>query len=355
MDSTIPPPHSGPFIGAIVHPDLYLWDSWSYEQANETHLYCLAVSRNDESGRPFDASLRNDRPFHVRHFLSADKGSSWSDQGCLQTPRLGTPYFDSKTIWSGSVTLLPDGRKLVAYTGLNDADPELPFQQSIALAISDDGYKIGELPDEPLSCPIRDWSAITSCGYYLDELTRLGHKDGEGRGPISAWRDPFVLLDDGAIHLFWAAKIGSHRPAMAHATVEETENGFVLAQLHAPITVPDDDEFTQLELPKILRDERDGMYYLLISTCNRRYEGQSDAEVDKRIRLYSASMPDGPWKAARESGSTVFKDEDFLFGLTVLSADFDNGNLTCVSPYTDAAPGAAALSISKKFTISLDA
>lgn len=354
MDFAIPPPHAGKFTGAIVHPDLFLWDSWSFQQNDETHLYCLAVSRADISGRLFDAALRNERPFHVRHFLSLDEGLSWSDEGCFQQPRLGSSYFDAKTIWSGSVSLLPDGRKLVAYTGINIADPDLPFQQSIALAVSNDGHTIDELPDEPLSCPIRDWDAITSCGYYLDDIDKLGHKDGEAGGPILAWRDPFVLAEDGAIHLFWAAKVGSHQPAMAHATVEETASGFVLTHLHGPITVPDDEEFTQLELPKILHDEQNERYYLLISTCNRRYEGQSDAEVDKRIRLYSSDSMSGPWQPACEGGSTIFQDEDCLFGMTVLSADFEGGKLHCVSPYTDASPCESSLSISKAFTISLE-
>lgn len=353
MVPTISPPHSGTFAGEIVHPDLYLWDSWSYQQNDETHLYCLAVSRTDETGQLLDATRRNERPFHVRHFLSLDEGLNWSDEGCFQEPRLGSGFFDAKTIWSGAVSLLPNGRKLVAYTGIKDANPDMLFQQSIALAVSDDGYTIGELPDEPLSCPTRDWKTITSRGYYLDDIARIGHKDGEGGGPIMAWRDPFVLLEDGKIHLFWAAKVDSHRPALAHAIVENTEDGFVLTHLFAPVTVPDDDEFTQLELPKVLRDVMSDRYYLLMSTCNRRYEGQSDAEVDKRVRLYSSESMSGPWRPAGKNGSTIFKDDDFLFGLTVLSADFENGELCCVSPFTDAAPDESRLSISKMFTIPL--
>lgn len=353
MDSMIPPPRAAKFSGAIVHPDLYLWDSWSYRQNDETHLYCLAISRTDESGQVFDATRRNERPFHVRHFLSLDQGESWSDEGCFQTPRLGSTYFDAKTIWSGSVSPLPNGRKLVGYTGIRSAGTALPFQQSIALAVSDDGFTIAELPEEPLSCPIRDWKIITSRGYYLDDIATLGRKGGEGGGPIMAWRDPFVLLADGTIHLFWAAKVGSHQPAMAHATVEETADGFALSHLYAPVTVPDDNEFTQLELPKVLRDDLNGRYYLVISTCNRRFEGQSDAQVDKRVRLYSSASMSGPWHPAGENGSTVFKGDDCLFGLTVLSADFENGEFLCVSPFTEAAPGESRLSISATFTISL--
>ncbi|MFK7733988.1 MAG: hypothetical protein AB8B48_20375, partial [Pseudomonadales bacterium] len=81
MTLNIPPRHTEPFVGGIIHPALYLWDAWSYQEANEFHLYSLAVGRFDADGQALDPLLRNSKPFHVRHFLSRDGGHSWTDEG----------------------------------------------------------------------------------------------------------------------------------------------------------------------------------------------------------------------------------------------------------------------------------
>ncbi len=351
---SIPIPHPDPFIGAIIHPTLYLWDAWSYEGADETHLYSLAVSRTDADGQVLHPSRRNERVFHVRHFLSSDGGDTWSDEGCFQEPRPGSNSYDSKTIWSGSIEPLSDGEKLVAYTGLRDSGAELQFQQSIGLATSSKGRRINQFYDEPLSCPRRDWQSITDLGYFLDDISTLGHRDGERGGPILAWRDPFVfVVQNEDIHLYWGAKVGSHKSALARALVERVATGFRLTKLFEPVVMPDSDDFTQLELPKVLHDESTGRYYLLISTCNRLYEGQTDAEVEKKVRLYSSTSLNGPWQSSAETGSIVLNDDSHMFGLTVLRADFENGELHCIAPYTEAAGVELGLTLSKKFTINL--
>ncbi|MBT8115990.1 MAG: hypothetical protein KJP04_11430, partial [Arenicella sp.] len=94
----IPPPRPEPFMGAISHPDLYLWDVWSAQQDGDIHLYCLAVSRTDVNGNVFPPADRNLARFHIRHFLSVDAGRSWQDRGCFQQPRVGHNTFDSRTI-----------------------------------------------------------------------------------------------------------------------------------------------------------------------------------------------------------------------------------------------------------------
>lgn len=251
------------------------------------------------------------------------------------------------------MTPLPDGNKLVAYTGIRENGPIRPFQQSICLAMSRDGYTIDKRFDQPLSCCDRDWQAIRDRGYYLDDKPRLGHRDGEADGPILAWRDPFVFIEDETIHLFWGAKMGCKQSALAHATVILTATGFEIAELSEPVLMPDGQAFTQLELPKVLKDETSGRYYLLLSTCNRLYEGQTDAEVDKKVRLYSSSSLSGPWLPAGKEGSTILGVESHMFGLTVLDADFESGELRCVAPYTDAADDNLMLTLSEPFTIKL--
>ncbi|MEX0288768.1 MAG: hypothetical protein AB3N14_06630 [Flavobacteriaceae bacterium] len=354
MELIIPEAHKTLFTEGIKHPDLYLWDAWSYHQAGVIHLYCLAVNRQKNDGTTLHPSERNNYPFHVRHFSSKDEGLSWRDEGCFLKARRGEGRHDSKTIWSGSIEVLQDGSKLTAYTGLSEVSEERTFLQNIALGISKDGFTVDKLAEEPLSSPLRDWEEIKSMGYYLDDPDLLGHNDGEKNGPIMAWRDPFIFIDlNQRIHLFWAAKIDSHKNAMAHALLEESEDLYKIATLFPPISLPDGANFTQLELPKIHYDPDKQLYYLIVSSCNRLYEMQSDDEVDKNVRLYRSSNLEGPWEAFGIHGSSVLQKEN-LFGLTVLKTDFPNERLLCIAPYTDAASDELSLTFTKAFYIHLN-
>lgn len=351
MPVTIPPPDPRPFTPGIAHPDLYLWDAWSYVEAGGAiHLYSLATGRRLADGSPLAAGDRNSVPFHIRHFLSRDDGLSWTDQGCLIEPRRGAGLADSLTLWSGGIEPLEDGWKLLAYTGLHDFGPERPFAQNIMLALSD-GYTVAHRPEAPVLCPVRDWQAITDAGYYLPDPAEIGHRDGEGGGPILAWRDPFPLIDaDGRIHLFWSAKTAPRRAAMGHAIIRRDGTGFELETLLPPVTVPDEQEFTQFELPKVYVDDRDGSAWLVASTCSRLYEKQPDAEVDKTIRVYRAGSIDGPWQPWGPEGSAV-PGLGTLFGMTVLRPDFTRNRFLCMSPHTDAAGEAEGLTFAPAFRL----
>lgn len=346
----IPEPAPEPFHGGISHPDLYLWDAWSYAEAGAMHLYTLAVNRRRTDGTPLAPADRNDIPFHVRHFRSTDRGESWTDQGCLIAPRSGAGLADSQTIWSGSIQPLQDGAKLFAYTGLRERGKTHPFVQAIMLALSD-GFGMTHRAAEPLLCPLRDHAMIVAAGYHLAAPDDVGHCAGEDGGPVLAWRDPFVLLDEqDRIHIFWSAKVGPCEAAMGHALVTRTGNTFHLGALLPPIIMPDADCFTQFELPKIYRDAGSGLYYLIASTCNRIDEQQSDEEVDKRIRLYLSASLDGPWRPCGPDGSAL-PGLDHLFGMTVLEADFARGSLLCMAPYTVAAGRDLGLTFTSAFRI----
>jgi len=354
MQQNIPTVYNMEFTDGIRHPQLFLWDAWSYHENGVIHLYCLAVNRIKDDGTALNPAERNSYPFHIRHFSSVDEGKSWKDEGSFLKARTGEGRHDSKTIWSGSIELLPDGRKLTAYTGIWELNEDRCFLQNISLAISNDGQTVDQIADEAVSSPIRDWKLITDLGYYLDSPDRMGHNDGENGGPIMAWRDPFVFIDNNQkIHLFWAAKIGTHKSAMAHALLEKNGDLFRIAQLYPPVTLPDGDNFTQLELPKILYDKIEKRYYLVVSTCNRLYEGQSDEEVDKSVRLYKSHSINGPWEPHGKKGSIILRKEN-LFGLTVLKTDFENNRLLCIAPYTDAAPKELSLTFSTAFYINLN-
>lgn len=353
MNSIIPPARGQIFNGNIRHPDLYLWDAWSFVESNTIHLYCLAVNRILPNGNPLIPADRNDYPFHVRHFSSRDQGRTWKDEGCFQSPRRGMRKQDARNIWSGSIDLLESGKKLVAYTGLYEVDTERTFLQNISLGISNDGYSIDSLGEEPLSCPRRDWHQIRKQGYYLDVIDKLGNRLGEEDGPILTWRDPFIFVDDsGKIHLFWSAKAGPRQGAIAHGILAGDDPGYRLEKLFPPVLLPDSEEFTQVEMPKILFDRQASRYYLIVSTCNRTFEGQTDDEVDKAIRLYTGESLDGPWRASSGQGS-VIRELDGLFGLTVLKADFSRQRLLCMAPYTDAVTPELRLTFAAPFLLDL--
>ena len=352
MRLLVPEPSSLPFRDGIVHPDLLLWDGWSFADDETLHLYCLAVPRRDADGNEIPAAERNGVPFHVRHFVSRDGAASWRDAGCFLAPRIGEGLADSRTVWSGSVEPMSDGSRLVAYTGLRERGAAHCFTQALMLAVSD-GDTVSERPEEALLCPIRDRDAILAAGYYLGPVETIGHRDGEEGGPITAWRDPFILPEgDGCFHLFWSAKISPRTGAMGHALVRRDGGAFRVEELFPPISLPDGDAITQFELPKVLRVGADGPFFLIAATCNRVDEGQSDAEVEKRIRLYLAPTLRGPWRPWSAAGS-VLPGLDNLFGMTVLTADFAGGSALCMAPYTGAVGPELASTFAPPFRIAL--
>ena len=347
----IPPPHKHKFENGIRHPLLYLWDSWSYMEAHVMHLYCLAISRLRPDGTPLQPMERNDFPFHIRHFTSENNGRSWKDEGCFLNLGPWSKKLNLYTIWSGSIEALPDGRKLIAFTALEKIDSDRNFLQNIVISVSNDGYVVDHTADIVLSSPHRDWEEIIKKGYYLDVPKILGSNAGEKGGPILAWRDPFIFIDkDKKVNLFWGGKISPTRSALVRAELKKDGALFKIAKLFPPMTVPDGNDFTQLELPKVLYDDEKGLYYLIISSCNRLYEGQLDEEVDKGVRVYKSNSIDGPWEAL---GGKILGSEN-LFGPTVLSTDFKNSRLLCIAPYTDAAKNNLSLTFSPVFNLYLD-
>ncbi len=329
----IPAAYKDSFENGIRHPELYLWDAWSYIESGTMHLYSLAIPRVDHDGRPLQPKDRDNLPFHIRHFTSENNGKTWQDEGCFMALEPHLKQQGYHTIWSGSVNPLSDGRKLVAITALDVVDDDHNYLQNIALAISDDGYEVDKVAKSPLSAPRRDWNAITNKGYYLDVPANLGSNKGEENGPILAWRDPFIFFDpDGGIHLFWGGKISPTEGALVRAELQENGDLFEIKELAPPVSMPDGEEFTQLEVPKVVYDKNAGLYYLMISTCNRMDESQPDSELEKEVRMYRSKGIDGPWESL---GDNILGTQN-LFGPTILLTDFENKRLLCIAPYTDA-------------------
>lgn len=325
------------FHDGIKHPDLWLWDSWVCERDGVLNLYCLALNRQDAAGSAIRPADRNNFKFHVRRFTSSDGGQTWWDRGCFLAPAdIGDGAF-ARNVWSGSAASLPDGRFLFAFTGVRELGPDRAFLQTLCVAAGETPDALATLPLTALSCPLRDYDAITATGYYLGPREALGNNDGEAGGPILAWRDPFIFVDDsGVVHLFWSAKVSPTIPTIAHATLRETRAGFVIDRLSAPLRLPDADKFTQAEVPKVYEDRARHRYFLLIAACDRLFEGQADEEVTKVQRLYVAPSPFGPW-SPHAPACSLLAGLDQVFGASVLKAAFERNEMTLVAPYTEQA------------------
>lgn len=328
----IPAPHPEKFVGEIIHPDLWLWDSWVVRVEAELHLYCLGLARVNSAGAPITVFEFNDYPFHFRHFVSEDDGQSWQDCGAVLHPGNLSDGSDNGNVWSGSVHHLKSGEILFGYTGIEHKSPTRRFVQTVNFAVGDVNGPTVFSPSTQ-SHPVRDRAAIIETGYYLPEEDRIGHNDGEGNGPILAWRDPFIFESpNGVLHAFWSAKVDPRIPAIAHAILEREGNQWI-AKLQAPIRLPDEDEYTQAEVPKLCINTDTGDYLLMISSCNRLHEQQPDEEITKGLRLYRSKSITGPWEPVFNHGSLIH-GIDHLFGASFVDRETSGHKLKLIAPYT---------------------
>lgn len=324
------------FLGGIAHPDLWLWDSWTLsEPSGDLHLYCLALSRRTADGTLITPPERNDFAFHVRHFVSSDHGNSWRDDGPVITPGQVADGADARNVWSGSVLALDDGRVAFGFTGVRDRAADQRFLQTICVATGPDAYQVDTIPQTAISCPLRDYDAIVEKGFYLGPRGSLGSDLGEDGGPIMAWRDPFLFSDSsGGLHAIWSAKVSSIRPAIAHARLKRDGKNIVLDELSSPIELPDADLMTQAEVPKLYRDPKSGDFLLVVSACDRRYEGQPDSELTHHHRLYRSADVLGPWQVIAPDTSKL-PGLDGLFGGSVIEFELSHGSFKILGPYTE--------------------
>lgn len=328
----IPAPHPEAFAGDIVHPDLWLWDSWVVRVDGTLHLYCLGLARVNSVGAPITVFEFNDYPFHFRHFASRDDGETWQDHGAVLHPGNLSDGSDSGNVWSGSVHHLASGEILFGYTGIEHISPTRRFVQTVNFAVGDvNGPTV--FSSRSQSHPVRDRKVIIEAGYYLPEEDGIGHNDGEGDGPILAWRDPFIFeTHDGVLHAFWSAKVEARIPAVAHAILENNDGQWI-AKLQAPIRLPDETEYTQAEVPKLCVDTDTGDYLLMISSCNRLHEQQADAEITKGLRLYRSASVTGPWETVFNHGSLIH-GLDHLFGASFVDREASGHEVKLIAPYT---------------------
>ena len=137
MAVTIPQPFPRPFENGIRHPDLYLWDAWSFVDSGRTiHLYSLAVSRTKADGSPLLPVDRNSFPFHIRHFTSDDDGVTWSDRGSRMAPRDEPAMPDALIQFLGSLAAILGLAGLAAWLKLGGA-PTLDDDHAVRRAVAE--------------------------------------------------------------------------------------------------------------------------------------------------------------------------------------------------------------------------
>lgn len=350
----IPPAHTETFRNGIVHPTLWLWDSWVDAREDRIDLYCLALARRCADGNAIWPGDRNAFPFHVRRFRSADGGETWLDRGCFFAPTVAGDGSFARSVWSGSAISLDHGRTLHALTGLRALEPSRPFIQALLLAEADDDADAISPPTEALLCPVRDFQQIRAAGYYLGPRADLGTLEGEEGGPILAWRDPFLWRDEDAqLHMLWSAKASANEACVGHAVLERDRSGIWGAALQPPIRLPLGEAITQAEVPKVYASSNGEGLYLLISGCNRRRETQPDHEVVKSHNLYRSETLRGPWRPHAAS-SVLAVGKPFLYGGSFLEKHIGPPAARFVAPYTEHAEPDLQLTFERVQLVALD-
>jgi len=352
IEPPIPPPATQLFRNGIVHPDLFLWDSWCCEADSGIDLYCLALARKDSNGQPISPSDRNSYLFHIRHFHSADGGDQWLDKGCFQKPGIASDAHDARNIWSGGVLNLGADGKLHAYTGIGQGDENHPFIQSLAIGYC--GHEDTLTHGNVILCPLRDREKILKAGYYLPDQDSMGSKEGEEGGPILAWRDPFLFYDiDGTLMMAWAAKVSPDRGAVGLASLAVDEKHHCTVEtLFPPVTMPDDNEYTQLEVPKVIFNSGTGKYILCVSTTNRQSESQPQSEITMVMRLYVSDALKSGWSSGATT-SSIIQGTNHQFGMSIIRAEHENKILHCMAPYAEGAGATRQLTFPRGFYIDL--
>ncbi|MHA7899626.1 MAG: glycoside hydrolase family protein [Henriciella sp.] len=332
----IPPSRGAVFPAGIDHPDLWLWDSWILDGTNnQFHLYCLALAKTDVDGSTILPSDRNDFTFHIRHFFSDNGGVAWTDQGPVMQSGQMADGSDARNVWSGSVLQVDDETIAFGFTGIRDSGPDRRYLQTVCVATGPSPAGPNTWSQTAISCPYRDYDEIREKGYYLGPRDMLGSDTGEEGGPIMAWRDPYLFkTENGELSAVWSAKVSPREPAIALAKLKRKGAEIKLAELCAPIRLPDSHLMTQAEVPKLYRDKVSGDFLLMVSACDRKYEGQPDGELSHIHRLYRSAQLDGSWICHQDEGSAL-PGLDGLFGCSLTDIDLINGHLTVLGPFTE--------------------
>lgn len=296
--------------GIIQSEEFYIWDNWGFvDSTGVLHIYAQYCEKAL-------CQCPEDRYWqvHIEHFVSRDQGKTFLHCGPAIEKSQEQDAFDAYNIWSGCAIPLDGDCVLALYTGLQLSREPLANNrkyalQSIGASFSRDGGYTFEKMKEPLISPVRDYELLQEKGYYLGPKDTLGAID-DPDGTFMCLRDPEVFKEGHKYHIVFGAKAqvivdgqSVIRNAVGHAIIEDIDD-FQKIQIQKPLFIACENDYNQLELPGLfLWGEQ---YFLVISTTQLAYLGQSDLEVDKTVRIYrSTQLLDGKWQPFGQEGKHI--------------------------------------------------
>ena len=220
---------------ALSLADHWVWDFWFAQDGPDTHIFYLQAPKSlgDPELRHFNAS--------VGHAVSRDLVHWQTLPDALLPGR--EPAWDDLAIWTGSVIRRPDENWAMLYTGISHLEKGLV--QRIGLATSQDLLNWQKHPGNP--CLVADprWYEMLDLSAWHDH----------------AWRDPYLLEQDGSYYALVSARVNQGSPdgrgVIALARSENLVEWEVLPPISAPGMVG------MLEVPQLI--ELDGRYILIFS------------------------------------------------------------------------------------------
>lgn len=214
-------PGKGPLMLRL--PDHWVWDFWHVrDEDGRHHLFHLQAPRSIG-----DPELRH---WHVTigHAVSDDL-RSWEHLGTCFGP--GEPgAWDDYTTWTGSV-IRTNGRWAMLYTGTNRAEDAKV--QRVGLAWSDDLHNWERHPDPVLEAEAPHYELLDLDAWH-----------------DQAWRDPWVIEEDGRYHCWVTARAPVGPPRGRGVIGHAISDDLVSWKLQPPASQPVG--FGQLEVPQLV-------------------------------------------------------------------------------------------------------
>ncbi len=321
--------------GSILDTRFYLWDNWFVVYKNTIFRFTLQSPKifpkdHPQAGSPVGYDDRHELA-SIGLYTSKD-GNRWEYQGAVIEPESGPgkeSRFDSKVIWSGNATVIKD-QLVVPYTGRSKVAGRDPWLQKIGVALFNPATQtFSRLSPNPVLDP----GAKDSCGLNIAE--KLGYDLSSSPKVIMAWRDPYLLVQDQKVHMFFAAKKKLARPSEDNSAV-----GHAVASIHdlskwtllPPLNLPR--SYSQMELPIVIKQ---GNSYVLLSSV---VEFTDKGRV-QTLRAYRNTGFDGPWKPFSSRGDLALQlnkvyginvAKDLKEQLSAVSFDMKSLGLTSLKP-----------------------
>lgn len=266
-------------------PDQYVWDFWTVQDGEDTHLFYLRAPRSLPDPEMRHANAR------CGHAVSRDL-TRWTELPVALEPGPAGSW-DDRAIWTGSVCRVGD-RWAMLYTGTNWAEDGKI--QRVGLAWSDDLTQWTKDPANPV--------------IVADPARYLGQNPDHQQE--LAWRDPFLMADpagDGHLAYITAQRRGGG-PGKPGCVALARSRDLRAWTVEGPVT--EMDEFFLMEIPQVIPWE--GRYILIFNADKSWVRADSAAPVATGA-FYALS--DSPYGGFRYAGPVAVGQTNALFGAKV--------------------------------------